>query len=86
MNTIIKTALAVGVVAGVAKVVHYANSLNQDIYSRFPHLDRKVLRKAYSRYLANAIRGEYSHLDLDNYTDEQMDELFLNVYYEILPK
>lgn len=49
----------------------------QDIEGRFPEIDRKILRKAYRKFMTNSALGKYNDLDLDVYDDEQMDVLFM---------
>lgn len=53
-------------------------TLLNDLYGRFPNHDRKVIRKAYRRMLIKSAAGKYP--DLNDWTDEQMDQLFLIEY------
>lgn len=61
--------------AGTTVVALYIHRLNKDVYARFPEYSHKDLRKAYRMFLLKAAGGEMG--DFQNFTDEQMDELFL---------
>lgn len=56
----------------------------QDIYTRFPELDRKVARKAYRKMLWKAFTGQLPD-DLDDYTDEEMDDVYRQIIQELQP-
>lgn len=76
MNNPTKIAIAsiavVGTVAAVAKTSH---DYNQDLYERFPDVDRKIVRQAYRRMMTKAITGHYQ-ADMQHWNDELMDTLF----------
>ena len=55
--------------------------LIRDIERRFPHLDPNKLRKAYFQFMKHSLTGQLG--DIDDYTDEQMDQLFLLEYDKI---
>lgn len=75
-----KTALtaAAALVVGVAilPIIRY-NGLVNEVAARFPHLDRKVVAKAYATFMKNAAAGMYK--DMDDFDDSQMDALFLGI-------
>lgn len=85
MNTVKIAATVIATAAVTAGVVHFDRMMVQDVAERFPMFDKKLMKKAYRKYLLNSLTGKYAHLDLDNYTDEQMDELFLDVVFKIDP-
>jgi hypothetical protein len=71
------------VVAGVTTAA-YLNGmrvLHQDLYKRFPDLDHKVIRKAYKQFLKNAANQTYG--DMDDFSDDKMDQLFLDIVREM---
>lgn len=71
-----KTAATIIVVGGVTVVAAKTmNHYHQDIYNRFPELDRKIGRKAFRRFLWHSFTQQTG--DLQDLTDEQMDVLFL---------
>ena len=79
-----KTALiaSVALVAGVVAipVIRY-NSLINQVADRFPMIDRKIIRKAYSTFMKNAADKKYG--DMANFTDQKMDELFLEIVQKL---
>lgn len=76
MNETQKTAIAILIVGAIsASVAAQLHKYHQDLYARFPAIDRKIVRKAYRRFLLKAYSGRTG--DLQDLTDEQMDVLFL---------
>ena len=53
----------------------------RDIEERFPHLDKSKIRKAYLQFMKRSLSGQLG--DIQDYTDEQMDQLFLLEYDQI---
>lgn len=81
-----KTAATAAVVGlAVVVVTRKWQSLYRDLEGRFPNTDKKLLRKAFNKFMLNSVAGKYNDRDLDNYTDEQMDELFLDIMFHIDP-
>lgn len=85
MNKNQKIAGSAGLVGFLAAttVVRF-HQYNQDLYGRFPDLDRKIVRKAYRKMMLRALRGTYTDEQLE--TDESSDLVFLGVYHEIAPR
>lgn len=83
MNNQNKKTTASVLVVGTAVVVAASTvrSYNQDIYNRFPQVDRKVARKAYRKMLWKAFNGELT--DAQTSTDEIMDVVFLDLVRQI---
>ena len=85
MNTTQKIAAATAAVtatsAGVGVLFH---NYHQDIYSRFPEVDRKIARKAFRRMLLTSFSGLYTNDQLA--TDESMDQLFLQQVRDLTRK
>lgn len=61
------------VVAGSFVLYQYAHF--QIIVKRFPDLDPKVVKAAYKNLMKKAAVGDYG--DIQDYTEEQMDRIFL---------
>lgn len=76
MTKTTKIASALAVVSAVTVVAKFESYVTM-LQERFPDLDasRMTLRRAYLRELRNSGNGVYG--DIQDYTDEQMDELFL---------
>ena len=55
-----------------------------DLYERFPDIDHKIIRKAFHREMYNCARGNYG--DIQDHTDEQMDEIFLSEVQKLTAK
>lgn len=53
------------------------NVFYQDLYTHYPLLDRKIVRKAYNRLMADALMQK---IDVAGKTDAQMHEIFVNYY------
>lgn len=78
MNTRTKIAasiVTVGLSAAVVKTMHH---YYQDIYTRFPELDRKVARKAFRKLLLKSAAQNYTDEQLSSY--DNIDKLFLAEY------
>lgn len=70
------TAATVLVGAAAISFARYRSLIN-DLTGRFPDLDRKVIRKAYSEFLKNAKDNAYG--PMADFTDEKMDRIFLDI-------
>lgn len=78
MNTPTKIAASV-VTAGLSvAVMRTVRHYHQDIYDRFPELDRKVARKAFRKLLLKSFTQQYTDEQLRSY--ENIDRLFLAEY------
>ena len=74
---------AVGFATATAAVK--LHKYHQDLYGRFPDVDRKIVRKAYRRMLLKALTGGYTD-DLQSASDADMDVLFKVEVFNLLPK
>lgn len=86
MNNPAKIAIAsVAVVATVAAVAKTSHDYNQDLYERFPDVDRKIVRRAYRRMMTKAFTGQYE-TDMQHWNDEVMDTLFRVEVFNLLAR
>lgn len=78
---------AVSAVAGfaAASAAVKFRSYHQDLYGRFPDVDRKIVRKAFRRMLLKALTGQYTD-DLQSASDADMDVLFKVEMFNLLNK
>lgn len=80
-----KKALALAVLAlGGGVVLYLEGSMEATLNHltlKYPYIDRKIAKKVYRRILLNVATGTLG-VDIDDYTEEQMDELFMARYSE----
>lgn len=77
---------AVVLVGGVA--AYFEGSMEATINHfmlQYPDCDRKIVKKVYRRMLLNVMTGTLG-VDIDDYTEDQMDELLLARYKEATKK
>ncbi len=60
---------------GAFCTVAYYKTLSNDLADRFPEIDPTIRRKAYAKFMSNALNQRYG--DMDDFDDETMDQLFL---------
>lgn len=72
-----KTVAATGSVIIILGVVIGYRKLLQDMYGRFPELDKKLVRKTYNHMNLQSLAGR---LDVENLDDTEMDALFRRLY------
>lgn len=71
---IITTAVAAVSVTAIALSMNAYYKDLKDLYNRFPNLDRKIIRKAYNKFMLDAIMQKTDVAYLDH---RQMDLMFL---------
>lgn len=78
-----KTQIAVVAIAAITVAGGiYAHRENAKLVcERFPDLDPKAAKKAYSKMMRKAYTGVYG--DIARYDDRDMDNLFLQEYYSL---
>lgn len=85
MNNTQKTTIASVVVVGaIAAIAVQFHSYHQDLYGRFPELDRKIVRKAYRRMMLVALSGQLT--DEQTANDDTMDRVFLDEVQKLVNK
>lgn len=70
--------IAATVLCGAAFVAYHLKHRNIIVH-RFPDLDPKVVRAAYSTMMKRALKGDYA--DVDG-SEETMDRIFRNIVQE----
>lgn len=53
---------------------------NQQLYTRFPDFDRKIVRKTYKKLMNDALAGK---IDVIDWSDEKFDQHFRFECYEM---
>lgn len=78
-----QTSWAIGTaLSAVVLGTYYWQSLLQDMYARFPDIDRKVVRKAFRRFVLESLRGKYQGLDFDDDAAVTHEFLCWAVHYD----